>query len=89
MYHVNTENLAINKLYICKDYHIQPSEIMMLPYYEYELILEQIKIIVKEQEEQNESFNKQRNLMNPKSMMGNINNGMKNISMPKISIPKF
>ena len=82
-----------NKLYICKDYHIQPSELMQLPYYEYELMLEEIKVINKQQEQDNENHQKQYEQMskgmNPGSMMRNVSNTMNNMSMPKISVPKI
>ena len=74
-----------NKLYICKDYHIQPSEIMKLPYYEYEIILEEIKVINKQQEQENERQQKQYDQMskgmNPGSMMRSVNNSMSNNSI--------
>ena len=61
-----------------------------MPYYEYEIILEEIKIIQKEQEEerkrQEADQNKMKHNYNPSSMMKNMQNSM---SMPKISIPKF
>ena len=41
-----------NFLYICKDYHIQPSEINQMPYYQYEIYLEEIKAIQKQQEKE-------------------------------------
>ena len=47
MYKVNTEDSVKSNLYICKEYHIQPSEILRMPYYQYEIILEEIKVIQK------------------------------------------
>jgi len=89
MYQVDVRNLVKNKLYICRDYHIQPSEIERMPFYEYEYMLEDINQINKEQEEQNKQQNEDmesmRNSMNPKNMMSS----MKMPSMPKINIPKF
>ena len=35
---VDIRNLVRNKLNICKEYHIQPSEIDRMPFYEYEHI---------------------------------------------------
>ena len=85
-----------NKLYICREYHIQPSEIDRLPYYEYEWMLEEINLIQKEQEKQQEEQNKEyasmRNSMNPNSMMKNAASSMPNMSnmkMPTMQIPKF
>lgn len=91
MFRVDLRNSVKNDLYIAKEYHIQPSELKVMKYYEYEWILEEIKIIQKEQERQEEAQNKQYNNMqkslNPASMMSNIK--MPSISMPKVNIPKL
>ena len=85
--------MAKSKLYICKDYHIQPSEIMALPYYEFEIMLEEIKQIHKEQEEENKRQEKEsaamRRQFNPNAMMKGMNNPMQNMQLPKVNIPKF
>ena len=61
-----------------------------MPYYEYEIILEEIKIIQKEQEEQRKAqeaeHNKMKQAYNPSSMMRGMN---QNMQMPKVSIPRF
>ena len=92
MYQIDVRNLVKNKLYICRDYHIQPSEIERMPYYEYEYMLEDINQIAKEQEEENkkqqEDMDNMRSSMNPKNMMNNMEN-FKMPSMPKMNIPKF
>lgn len=91
-YRIDIEQLCKNLLYICKDYHIQPSEINKMPYYQYEIYLEEIKSIQKEQEKENENHQKQYDSMkgmNPNSMMNNISRNMGNMSMPKVNIPKF
>ena len=93
MYQVSTENSVKNNLYICKDYHIQPSEINKMPYYQYEIILEEINAIVKEQEKERDRQEKehaamQKN-MNPASMMNSMNRNMPNMNMPKVNVPKF
>jgi sortase (surface protein transpeptidase) len=63
-----------------------------MPYYQYEIILEEINIIQKQQEEQQKQQEKEHSMMqqkyNPSSMMRNVNNSMSQ-SMPKVSIPKF
>lgn len=74
-----------NKLHIAKEWHISPSEIDKLVFYEYEWILEEINIIQKEQEKRNkEEEKKYANLENaykqPKVSMP---------SMPKINMPKI
>lgn len=91
MYRVDLRNLVKNKLFICREYHIQPSEIDKFKYYEYEWILEEIKVIEKEQEKQNEKQQKEMSSMksqyNPQNMMSNMK--MPSMTMPKINIPKI
>ncbi len=96
MYRINTASLVRNKLYICKEWHIQPSEIDKLPFYEYEQILEEIHIVQKEQEKQQKEQEKQYAgmNMNPKSMMNSMRNSMPSFNtnsfkMPTVSMPKF
>ena len=72
----------LNFLYICKDYHIQPSEINQMPYYQYELYLEEIKAVQKQQSQMMKN-------MNPNSMMNSIGRNMPNMNIPKINVPKF
>lgn len=78
-----------NKIYIAKEYHIQPSEIDILPFYEYEYILEEIKLIQKEQEkqqkEQQESFDDMKSNFN----MPNFSNMSSNFKMPTLNIPNI
>ena len=76
---------------------MQPSEIDKFPFYEFEWILEEIKILQKEQEKQQEQNDKglgSLSGMNPSKMMNNMTSGMKmpnlgSMSMPKMNIPKF
>ena len=65
-----------------------------MPYYEYEIILEEIKLIQKEQEDQRKQQEADHARMqknyNPASMMRGMQNTMSNsMQMPKVSIPKF
>lgn len=93
MFQVDVRNLVRSKLYICRDYHIQPSEIERMPFYEYEYIIEDINQIHKEQEEQNkkqqEEYDNMKSSMNPSKMMNSAQNSFKMPSMPKMNIPKF
>ena len=87
---VNLRNLVKNELYICKEWHIQPSEINKLPFYEYEWILEYINEDHKEQEKRSKEEQKQYDSM--KKGMPNMNNIMKGYqqpTLPKVSLPKF
>lgn len=74
-----------NKLFIAKEWHIQPSEIDSMVFYEYEWMLEEINIIQKEQEKQNQEEEKkyasmQKSFKQPKMTMP---------TMPKFNMPKF
>ena len=58
IWQVDVRNLVKNKLFICKEYHIQPSEIDRMVYFEYEYILEDIKKEQKEAEKRNKEDEK-------------------------------
>lgn len=84
--------MAKNKLFICKDWHLQPSEIDKVPFYEYELYLEAINANNKEEAERQEKENKQYEAMsksykNPSSSFKAPS--MPSFSMPSFSMPKF
>lgn len=95
MYKIDLANLVKNKLYICKEYHIQPSEIDRMYFYDYETMMFEIKNIQLEQEKENENQQKQyddmHKNMNPGSMMSQAMNSIKmpSVSMPSFSMPKF
>lgn len=96
MYRIDVRNLVKSKLFICRDYHIQPSEIEKMPYYEFEYMLEDITQITKEQqkqqEEQEKQYAEQQHMYNPKAMMSSMQNSMPKMSMPampKINMPKL
>ena len=99
LYKINLENLIVNKIYLSKEYHIAPSEIERMTFLEYEILLEQVNIIAKKQEEeqkkQQEDMDSMRSSMNPNKMMSSMGQQMKNFNtpsmpnMPKISVPKL
>lgn len=72
-----------NKLHICKEWHIQPSEIDKFVFYEYEWILEEINVIQKEQEKQRQEEEKKY------SSMQSAYKQPKMPSMPKLNMPKI
>jgi hypothetical protein len=85
-------NLVKNKLFICKEWHIQPSEIDRLQYFDYETMLEEIDQQNKEQEKRNKEEQKQYQQMNSSMKnMNNYNNITKQAqqSLPKVQLPKF
>ena len=95
LWRVNLRNLVKNKLYICREWHIQPSEIDKMIYFEYEQMLKDIQEFNKEQEKQNKQEQKQYNsMMNQSKNMQNYSNMYKNAqqslpSLPKVHLPKF
>ena len=93
---INLRNLTKNKLFICKEYHIQPSEIDKMQFWEYEWYTDEIKEISKAQEEeqkrQEKEYSSIQGSMNPSNMMRNVSQSMPSVSMPKmptIQMPKL
>lgn len=93
---VNLRNLTKNKLFICKEYHIQPSEIDKMQFWEYEWYTDEIKEITKAQEKEQKRQEKEhaslQSSMNPSNMMRNVSQSMPSVSMPKmptIQMPKL
>lgn len=86
IYKVSVVNSVRNSLFICREYHIQPSEILRMPYWIYEEYLANIKDIQKKEEKEQKDQDKRYNSMMPK--MPSIPK-MSAPTMPKISIPKF
>lgn len=79
---VNIESSVKNDLFICRDYHIQPSELRQLPYWQYEILIENIQEINKKAEEDEKK--RQKN--------GGLPEGYKMPTMPQmptVSIPKL
>ena len=73
--------------------HLQPSELDLLPYYEYEYTLEMFNEIIKERNDQETKNNRE---LEDKYNIGNMQSqAKKNMgqykapSMPKISMPKL
>lgn len=86
MYKVSVVSSVRNDLFICREYHIQPSETLRMPYWIYEEYLANIKDIQKKEEKEQKDQDKRYNGMVPKMP------SMPKISapaMPKVSIPKF
>lgn len=86
IYKVSVVNSVRNSLFICREYHIQPSEILKMPYWIYEEYLANIKDIQKKEEKEQKDQDKRYNSMMPK--MPSMPK-MSAPAMPKISIPKF
>lgn len=75
-----------NDWFIAKEYHIQPSEILRMPYYEYEWLLEDIQNEQKRLEDQRKKDEQARNAAMPKIPKAPA---YKPPKLPKITLPKF
>ena len=83
MFRVDIRNLVKNRLYIAKDFNIQPSEIDRLQYYEYEIMLDEIK---DEQKKEAQRQKEQEEQYQNSSRTPNMNNIMR---QAQTSIPKM
>lgn len=88
MWSIDQRSLVQNKFVICREYHIQPSEIDRMYMFEYEWLIDDIKKHNKQQEEQRKKDEKEQqtkyNIPSVSQMMSQASS-----SMPKVSIPKF
>ena len=101
MYKISLENLVRNKLFICKKYNIQPSEIDRMWYFEYETLVKEINEYQKKEEEEQKKQEKEqnKNMPNIGSMMSQQRQMQSNLmsnfssssppSLPQVSLPKF
>ena len=83
-----------NKLFICREWHIQPSEVDKLVFFEYEYMLEDINKDQKDRAEQREKEEKQNSDMmrSYKNPISSSNFRMPNSSsfqLPKFTPPKL
>ena len=86
LFRVDIRNLVKNKLLICKEFKIQPSEIDRLVFFEYEYMLEDIKEYQKEKQTQAEAQEKQQEMM--QRQMRNPMGGMKTPQMLTLVEPQ-
>lgn len=86
MWSIDVRNLVQNKFIICREFHIQPSEIDRMYMFEYEYLMEDINNYAKKQEEQRKKDEEKNRYSMP-----NMNQMMaqQRGSMPKISVPRF
>ena len=101
MYKISLENLVRNKLFICKNNNIQPSEIDRMWYFEYETLVKEINEYQKKEEEEQKKQEKEqnKNMPNIGSMMSQQRQMQSNLmsnfssssppSLPQVSLPKF
>lgn len=82
MFRVDIRNLVKNRLYIAKDFNIQPSEIARMPFYEYEFLLEDIKEFAEEEKKKNKEQEDKYGNMNPNSMLKSAQRSIPSIKPP-------
>lgn len=88
LWKVNIENLVVNKVHICRNFHIQPSEIERLPYWEYEMMMKEMN-----ETADKENKGQEEGKYDPKHYMDHAmssSNKMMSSHMPKMpSMPKI
>lgn len=84
LFKIDLLRLINNEVALCKNFHIQPSELERKPYWEYEYFIEAVNNNIKEENERAEEESSKYGNMNPGSMMKNLG---KNMAMPKYSSP--
>ena len=82
MFRVDIRNLVKNRLYIAKDFNIQPSEIARMPFYEYEFLLEDIKEFAEEEKKKNKEQEDKYGNMNPSAMLRSAQRSIPSIKPP-------
>lgn len=82
MFRVDIRNLVKNRLYIAKDFNIQPSEIAKMPFYEYEFLLEDIKEFTEEEKKRNKEQEDKYGNMSPSSMLKSAQRSIPSIRPP-------
>lgn len=91
LFRVDIENLVRNKVHIAKNFHISPSEIEQLPYWEYEYMMKEMTDTIKKENEDHKKQEEQYGDINSRvsKMQRNGVQTPKMPSMPSISMPKI
>lgn len=93
LFQINVRNLIINKAQLAKNFHIQPSEIDNMKMWEYEMFMQELNEIVKnENKDQQKEMDKYhlgdvQKMTNPKNMSKMMNPkipDMSQVKMPSI-----
>lgn len=87
LFQIDWRNSVKTRLYLCRDYHLQPSEIDRMPYFEYEYLLDDVKEIQDKEKKEQEEQDKKYGNMDPGRYMRSMQQNIKPPSMP--SMPKF
>lgn len=89
LFKIDIVNFIKNKASLAKNFHIQPSELDIMPMWEYELFISELNNQVKEendrQQKEMDNYNipDPRKLSNPQSLMKSYNGISKTPSIPK------
>lgn len=93
LFKINIANLIKVKAALSKEFHIQPSEIDLMPFWEYELFVQEINNAVKEDNKRQEQGSSSENLQNVpgyKEVMAAQRMSKSNMKMPSMpSMPKI
>ena len=88
LWKINVTGLISTKASIAKNFHISPTEIDKMMYWEYELFLDALNEQIKEENEQQQN-EMDKDVDRYRKMASNPSKLMKSPKMPNISIPKF
>ena len=87
LFKVDIENLVRSKVVICKNFNIQPSELMCMPYWEFELTLKECEKIAEEDKKRQEDENGQYSPPNMNQYQRQTNQMMRTYQSKLPSIP--
>lgn len=90
---INIENLVQSEAALIKNFHMPVSEIERLPYWQYEMLIEEISKLVKEENERNGEQNggasHQSMMKQYNSSMSQMTRRMNSMSNAGMSVPKM
>lgn len=89
LFHIDVLNLIKTTAILTKEFHIPPSEVFAMPYWEYELWLDAIQALVKEQNEKQEEEAKKYNIDKYKNPPKMQQPKMPNWSPPSMGSMKY
>lgn len=73
-----------------ENWHIQPSELDALPFYEYEISVEEYEKILKERKEEQNKQQSSYDTANPSKMSSNmLRQAQSSMKVPKMTMPRF
>lgn len=84
LFKVDIRNLVLNKVHICRHWHIQPSEIERLSYWEYEMMMKEINDTMKKENKEQEEENGKYSTKGIERMSKNMTPKIPTVNMPPL-----